>query len=490
MGILGKRTGQRLSAGETSKVPGDTPDDFRTSPAGLAALVDGSWESFPHESWSLQRMIRMSAVAKRGSKKKTPMGTMVYASDPQKFLDRFNDKVSNPLNFVLMVNENSGSVDTDVPILRVPDIAVAANVIARAFREDFKKPVIAVTGSMGKTTVKTMISNTLSYNHNVFTSNSDLNGIASLRSRILSLTNEDYAVFEVPRAILPGAEKALAPDICIITAIAEAHMEALGSLENTAKIKASLLQGLSADGIAIINIDTTHSDKLISVAYDNTDNVITYGESSDADLSLTEYDPEKKEIHATFQGNEFRYTLGLSGKHNAFNSLATLATIISLNLDPRDYLDTFAQLEAIVGRGKVRKSSFSGNNTTIIDQTFNANPISMRAAIKDFSEQYSRCHQIMVLGDMLELGPSSEDLHEDLVPAILECNPDKVYLVGPLMSRVWNKIPSEIKGAHVMKAEHLLQIIPYEVKNDSVILLKASHGTNLNILIDSWCELA
>ena len=487
METFGENAAERRSTKEASTVTAGTVDDFRTSSRALATLVGGSWESLPNESWVLQRMNRMSSVTGGGSRKAIPDGTLLYAGNPQKFIGRLNRAVRGSRSLVLMVAEDAGTIETDIPVLRVPNVTGAANSIARAFRDDFRSPIIAVTGSMGKTTVKTMISHILSIDHNVFTSASDFNGIASLRSRILALDNEEYAIFEVPRAVLPGAQNALAPNICIITAIAEAHMEALGSLENTARIKASLLEGLSVDGTAIINIDAIHSDVLISTAYEYTNNVITYGESREADLTLIGYSPRERGVHADIYGESVQYHLSLSGKHNALNSLAVIAALISLNLDPREYLKSFSGFQAVAGRGRASKAPGLGNHVTVVDQTFNANPISVRAAIEDFSEQYRGLHQILVLGDMLELGPSSGDLHEDLVPAVLKCSPDKVYLVGPQMGRVWDKVPAEMKGAHVMKAEHLIHIVPSEIDENSAVLMKGSHGTNLNVLVDSWC---
>lgn len=483
MPLFRKRSGKRRSSKESRNGP-RMSEDFRSSPAALAELVTGTWDSDPLESWTLQRIRRLRSASKRTNEE--DRNTLLYASRPKKFIKQFNENTRYPQQFVLMVPADSENVDTEAAVLRVPSVPVAANTIARSFRDEFAGRVIAITGSMGKTTVKTMMSTVLSRHHDVFTSHSDMNGIAAARARLLSLGAEEYAVFEVPRVILPGAEEVLRPDVVVVTAIAEAHMEALGTLENTAEVKASLLRGLTPGGSAIINRDMSYADRILEVAHEYAGTVLTYGEGPNSDIRLLDYDPVMRTVTADLRGKEFRYTIGASGRHNAINSLAVLGSLKVCGLDPVNYLDGFSEFQAVEGRGQVTDVALRGKSVTLVDQSFNANPLSIRAAVRDFSEQYQGRSRVLVLGDMLELGPTSGKLHEDLVTDITEAEPDQVYLVGPLMTGVWAHLPKEMRVAHVMKASLLLSVMPSELKDNAAVLFKASQGTGLGALVEAW----
>ncbi|WP_166429875.1 UDP-N-acetylmuramoyl-tripeptide--D-alanyl-D-alanine ligase [Nesterenkonia sphaerica] len=407
-------------------------------------------------------------------------GTLAYAHDPVKLAERFENDTQGSKDVVLMIRSDVAPPPVSCAVLRVPDVSKAANTVARKRRDAFNGAVIAVTGSMGKTTVTSMLNATLSRQHTVFSPRSDKNGMASMRSRALRLGNEDYAVLEVPRAVLPGAEQILGPDVAVITAIAEAHMEAFGSLRETAQTKATLLEGLSEEGVAVINIDAPHSEILMASANKNSDRVITYGVARDADIRLSDYDAHSRQVTAVSLDRTLKYTLGASGKHNALNSLAVLGVIEALGLDVQEHLQGLADFRAVEGRGEVTVVERPLRRLTVVDQTFNANPASVRAAMTDFAEQYSGSHRILALGDMLELGPNEAELHAELSPAIAASEPDKVYLVGPLMVNAWKALPDKIRGAHVMTPEQLIALLQADIREDAAVLLKASHGTGLN----------
>lgn len=459
------------------------PRHKRVGPGELADIVNGIWESQPDSAWALQRIQRMKVVGRRPTEGQVEPGTLAYARKPSRFSRRFEARVKGSSDVVLMVGEDEPAFQASCPVLRVKDAVEAANAVARAYRDEFAGPVVAVTGSMGKTTVSSMISMVLSQQHRVFSPRSDLNGISPIRARTLQLGDEDVAIFEVPRAALPGAEKVLGPDVAIVTGIAEAHMEALGSLVNTATTKAALLGGIRDHGTAIVNIDAPHSDILLAAARERPVNVITYGLSESADVRLLDYEPRSRTVVASFGGREYSWEIGASGRHNALNSLAVFGTLSALGLDIQGSLNELAHFGAVKGRGQLSEVSISGRTLTLVDQTFNANPASMRAALDDFAEQF-RGNRILALGDMLELGDREEELHRELVPAIVGSAPTRVYLVGRLMTQVWTELPEELRGAHVMTAEQLVAVLRQDVVEDTAILLKASHGTGLHRVVE------
>ena len=465
-----------------------TRESFRADPEVLAEVVMGSWNPAPSTEWSLRQLNSVRGWLRRQDGGGAQKGLLLYTPSPERDIAKLRSSGRDLSNIVLMTEGDAETPDSVAGALRVSNLGDSVFAIGDATRNEYAGRIIAVTGSMGKTTVQTLLSQVLAEQHSVYTRRSDLNGIRATRSRLLSLTDEDYAVFEVPRAILPGAEKVLRPDIAVITAIAEAHMEALGSLESTARRKAEILRGLPRDGTAVINRDAPFSDLIIEIAREQTSHVITYGTTAEADIRLLDYDPQSHTVTAETQGRTLSYVLGATGEHNALNSLSVIGVLQGLGLDPQAYLKTFEEFEPVQGRGKTTEVTVGDKPVTMIDQSFNANPASIRAALVDFQAQYQDRSRILILGDMKELGPESEALHADLVPDIVKSRPERVYLVGPLMAKVWANLPDDIRGAHTMTPQQLLRLIPGELEGHPAVLVKSSHDTGLYTLVEAWQE--
>lgn len=469
------------------KTGGDV-GNFRGDPDALARLVNGEWGSPPGRSWTLKRMTRARAAFRSDGRLKARTDTLVYSEKPLRDLDGVDKSPVNWSRIVLLIPRDAPQLDIPAAILRVPDVTDAIDAIAMRCRDQYAGKVVAITGSVGKTTVNSMLNTLLAKRLDAFTSGTkNGNNLRAARTNLLRVRDEDVATFEVSRAGLPGAEKLLRPDVVVITAVAEAHMEALGSLEKVAQRKAELLRGLSDTGTAIINRDTRHSETLVEIAREYTRNIITYGSSESADIRLINYDPHERRVTATYRGLEFTYVLGLSGEHNAINSLAVIAALEALGLDPAVSLEDFAQVAAVKGRGQVHEISLQGHAVTIIDQSHNANPSSMKSALRDFTQTYNDRPRTLILGDMLELGPSAHEFHAELVPHIVETKPSRVYLVGSLMREVWQRLPEELKGAHVSEFPDLLQLQLQDLQDGSVLFVKGSHSTGLGKVVNFWC---
>lgn len=460
--------------------------NFRVDPAELASLVGGTWDTPPHEAWHLGRMNSLRARLRSVRRTKARPDSLFYVESADRDLKRLADSTLDVGRAVLMVGEDAPTVENSAGILRVPDVMAAVRTISEAVRGDYSGQLIAVTGSMGKTTVQTLLSQVLGQHHSVYARRSDVNSIRLTRWRLLELEDQEYAVFEVPRAILPGAEQALCPDVAVVTAIAEAHMEALGSLESTAQRKAELLRGLSPEGTAVINRDVPYAEVLLKNAQERTTHVLTYGVTGEADIRLVSYDADSSTVTADVMGEQLSYGLGATGEHNALNSLAVVGVLRALGLDATRYLEGFAQFRAVQGRGETTEVQLEGRHATIVDQSFNANPASMRAALSDFASQYPDRPRILILGDMKEMGPTSAELHAGLAPDVIASEPTRVYLLGTEMLEVWSRLPEELRGAHAMTAQQLLRLIPGDLEENTAVLLKSSHDTGLYKLVESW----
>lgn len=374
---------------------------------------------------------------------------------------------------------------TDIPVLSVPNTRLAARELGREARKRYQEPLVAVTGTVGKSTTKDLLAHVISTTGAVMWNPGNwntLDGVPLTLMRLLEPSN--VAVVEAAHGgfvRVPGDSTAhmIRPNIAIITAIGEGHAQLGKTTEETARLKAKLFTGLSTDGLAVLNIDTPNSDILLSVARSNAASVVTYGSGEDADIRLTNYDSLLGEVTAEWRDRHFKYRLGISGEHNALNSLAVLATLDSLNFDLEQTLPHFSTFTAPRGKGSQSVVALDDGQATIIDQSYNANPTSMRATLRDFAQQFSSARRLLLLGDMLELGEDAPSLHGNIIDAVLESKPTKVYLVGPLMTELWVQLPPEIRGAHLMSARQAVSVIGDELTSGDALFIKASAGTGL-----------
>lgn len=358
--------------------------------------------------------------------------------------------------------------------------------MSAARRALFDGTVLAVTGSVGKTTVSRLLAHTLGAHERTHIARTTHNDLVTARANLFTLTDEDSAVFEVSRLGLPGAERILAPKVVVVTAIAEAHLEDFGTMEDTARAKAQLLRGLDTEGVAVINIDAPHSDLIIDVAREQTEHIVTYGTSEVADVRLISYDPSSGGITARVDGEDFSYTIGMTGEHNALNSLAAFAVLRGLGRDRQRYLDAVSGFAAVEGRGETREMVVDGHRITVVDESFNANPTSMRATVEGFSRRYSDRRRLLVLGDMQELGPETARFHADLADVVAASDAAKVFLMGPLMAGLWGGLPDAQRGAHTMTVDQLLALLPQELEDGDAVLVKSSHSTGLDRVVREW----
>lgn len=447
----------------------------------LVELLDGRWQRRPPDNWTLSQLSSARRAANRSS---SQPGTLVYTGRSTKSLRRLQRTVGASRNVAVLSDQDLESEDIDLPVLQVADVREALDRLGREARKTFGGSVIAITGSAGKTTTKSIIQHVLSPRFSIF--NAKGNYLSAIRSQTLQMAAENVALFEVARVSLPGAEQFLSPDIVVITSISEAHMEGLGTLEDVAKTKAILLEGLGKRGTAIINMDAPYAEILLDKARTHAGAIITYGESKEADLRLVSDEYHRREVTVAHHGEELTYTLGLSGKHNALNSLSVLCVLSAMGLKLDDYLERFETIEPVSGRGDVSELALGGRKVTLVDQSYNANPGSMKAALVEFGQAYPDQRKILVLGDMAELGPTGPELHHELVETVLSANPAQVFLVGPLMGEVWKELPQDIQGLHSIDAAPVATFLPRHLEDGDVIMVKASNSTGLANAVKTW----
>jgi UDP-N-acetylmuramoyl-tripeptide--D-alanyl-D-alanine ligase len=366
-------------------------------------------------------------------------------------------------------------------------------------RERFNGRVTAVTGSVGKTTTKEMLRIALSAFGSVHAAVASYNNhwgvpltlariprAANASSRSPRTSGDAFCVVEIGMnhagEIAPLARLAR-PHVAVITTVEAAHIGYLGGMEAIAEEKAAILQGLDAAGVAVLPADSPWFPLLRDRA--GSHRVVGFGSSPGAAVRLTQV--EAGAAYSTFvvdiAGRELRVRLNAPGRHMAMNAVATLATIVGHDLDPAVAAAALESFAALPGRGAHRRLSLPGGVALLLDESYNANGASMRAAL-DVLRLQPATRRVAVLGDMLELGDSGPAEHSALADDVVRCA-DLVFTCGPLMRRLFDAIPPALRGHHAEDAAALAPIAAARIESGDAILVKGSLGSRMKTVVSA-----
>ncbi len=375
----------------------------------------------------------------------------------------------------------------NAPVLIVPDVLGGLRDLAAASRARSHAKVVAVTGSVGKTSTKEALRLALSADGETHASVASYNnhwGVPLSLARCP--VSARYAVFEIGMnhaGEITPLTKLVRPHIAIVTTIAPVHLEFFGTLEKIADAKAEIFTGLEQDGVAVLNRDNAQFDQLARAAKAAGAQVVTFGEHADAQARLVKsaLHPDCTCVKADILGHEVAYKLGAPGKHLVFNSLAVLAAASLAGADLALAALSLAKLQPAAGRGTRITLKAPGGNVVLIDESYNANPASMRAAVALLAQAQTgqRGRRIAVLGDMLELGAQGEALHRDLAPALAEAKIDLVFCSGPQMRALFEALPSNQRGGYAESAAQLEPNVLDAIHGGDVIMVKGSLGSKM-----------
>jgi UDP-N-acetylmuramoyl-tripeptide--D-alanyl-D-alanine ligase len=276
------------------------------------------------------------------------------------------------------------------------------------------------------------------------------------------------------------------PHLALITAIAPAHIENLGSEEAIADAKAEIFEGLEPDGVAVIPNDTPHRDRLVRAARRFAGTIVTFG-TGDADvhaLHAVRSSEGGSLIAAALLESELTFTISQRGEHWVSNSLAVLAAVDALGLDIAVAGLALADLGGLQGRGERHRLRVAGGEALLIDESYNANPASMAATLKSLGSEVGVERRIAVLGPMRELGAHSEALHAGLAPAVLDAGVDRLILIGdemrPLAEQIVGKVGVELAASAAEAAQALLSML----RPGDAVLVKASNSVGLAKVVE------
>ena len=398
-----------------------------------------------------------------------------------------------------LVSRVPDNVAADAPLLMVDDVLKGLEALGMAARARTQARVVAITGSVGKTSTKEMLRAILGDQGRTHASVASYNnhwGVPLTLARMPADTQ--FAIFEIgmnhPGEIAPLSEM-VQPHVAMITTVAPAHMEAFESLDGIAREKADIVAGLMPAGAAILPADVPTIDILVQAALAKGATIVGFGETADAfRLTALEMHHDVTVIQARLRGAPAVLRLNTLGRHFAVNAMGVLAAVEALSGDPtRAAVDLF-RWHPPAGRGRRETVSLDPADTNayfeLIDDAYNANPASMAAALEvlaasDRQEQTRQGpRRIAILGDMLELGQEEAQIHAQLAGNNHLLTLDVVHCVGPRMRACYDALPAAIRGRWVQEAQELASGLGELIAPGDRVLVKGSLGSKVSLIVD------
>jgi UDP-N-acetylmuramoyl-tripeptide--D-alanyl-D-alanine ligase len=382
----------------------------------------------------------------------------------------------------------------DLPLLLVDDPLKALERIGVAARARSHAKIIAVTGSVGKTSTKEMLRGALSATAETHASAASFNnhwGVPLTLSRLS--TSAGFGVFEIGMnhagEITPLVGM-VRPHVAIVTSIAASHLGHFKSLDEIADAKAEIFSGLVPGGHAVINRDTPYFEKLANVARSHgVSSIIGFGLHADAEVRLEALAlrPDCCCITASIMGEKVIYKLGMPGEHMALNSLAVLAAAKLSGADLARAALALSDAKPAKGRGGQIQLCHPDGLITLLDESYNANPASVGAALALLAAipTGKNGRRVAVLGDMLELGVFGPDLHRDLAREIEVNRIDRVHLAGPLMKHLWDALPPTKRGLYSNQSSDMIEDLTPDLRAGDCVMVKGSLGSKMGPVVEA-----
>jgi UDP-N-acetylmuramoyl-tripeptide--D-alanyl-D-alanine ligase len=378
------------------------------------------------------------------------------------------------------------------PHVLVDDTFAALQALGRASRERSRAIIIGVTGSVGKTSTKEALYAALDRNrpcrvHRSVKSYNNHTGVPLSLARMPR--NAEFAVLEMGMnnaGEIAALVRQVRPHVALITAIAPAHIENLGSEEAIADAKAEIFEGLEAHGVAIIPNDTPQRDRLVKAARRHAERIITFG-SGDADVHAVHAVSAESGgslISAALLERELTFTISQRGEHWVSNALAVLAAVEAIGADVALAGLALADLGGLKGRGERHVVRIEGGELLLIDESYNANPASMAATLKSLGAERDVARRIALLGPMRELGEHGDALHAGLAPAVLAAKVDRLILIGDEMRPLDEALGDRVPVDRVDGVEDAMDALMRIVRPGDAVLVKASNSVGLAKLVE------
>ncbi|MDM9620957.1 UDP-N-acetylmuramoylalanyl-D-glutamyl-2,6-diaminopimelate--D-alanyl-D-alanine ligase [Rhizobium sp. S96] len=379
-----------------------------------------------------------------------------------------------------------------VPMIVVEDVLAALGKLGLAARARSRAQIIAVTGSVGKTTTKEMLRRVLSPSGKVHASVASFNNHWGVPLTLARMPLDTYfGVFEVgmnhPDEIRPLV-KMIEPHVAVITTIAPAHLGNFKSIKEIATAKAEIFEGVVPGGHVVLNRDNDQFNFLDRTAQSlGIGHIHSFGQHAKAEFRLAEFNgaDQSSTLWITIDGETKEVAIGAPGRHIAENALAALGVVTIVGADLQQAIAALATLQPEKGRGRRHKLSINHGTFTVVDESYNANPASMRAAIAVLASSVptGTGRRIAVLGDMLEMGDYAQKVHSDLAGPLLAAGIEHVWLAGPEMVALKESLPESVQVEHREKTEDLIEYVLDSVAPGDVLMVKSSLGIGFGKIV-------
>jgi UDP-N-acetylmuramoyl-tripeptide--D-alanyl-D-alanine ligase len=378
-----------------------------------------------------------------------------------------------------------------LPHVLVGDTMAALKALARVARARTEAQIIGVTGSVGKTTTKEMLFTALDrcapgQAHRSVKSYNNHTGVPLSLARMPADTR--YGVFEMGMSgagEIAALTRLVRPHVAVVTAIASAHVEQLGSLEAIADAKSEIFAGLESGGTAILPFGTPYRERLLAAAQAHAARIVTFGfeEGADARPLYAVNGPDGTMVTARIGEAQISFTLPLPGQHMVANALAVLAAVDAVGGDLALAALALSEMQGLRGRGERHRIAVGGGEALLIDESYNANPASMEATLAVLGAEPVRGRRIAVLGTMRELGGASAAAHAGLAGPVRAAGVSRLILVGEEMAALAKALGAEIDLSHVADAAAARDVLKSDIAPGDAILVKGSNAVGLSALV-------
>lgn len=408
------------------------------------------------------------------------------------------DALSGGAALAVVAADRAGQMPPDAPLLVVPDVLDGLRELGRAARARSRAKIVAVTGSVGKTGTKEALRLVLSTEGQTHASVASYNNHWGVPLSLARLpVSARFGVFEIGMnhagEITPLA-RLVRPHVAIVTTIEPVHLEYFGAIEAIADAKAEIFSGIEPRGHAVLNRDNAQFERLRERAAAAGVVVVSFGSHPKADACLREVALQANcsTVRASILGADVTYKVGAPGRHLVMNSLAVLAAASLVGADLALSAVALAGLRPLAGRGQQHMVDVTGGSMLVIDESYNANPASMRSALAVLGRAPvgTNGRRIAVLGDMLELGAAGAQLHRDLLEPLLAHAIDLVFCCGAQMHSLWQALPSERRGGYAESSSKLEAEVLAAVRAGDVAMVKGSLGSRMGPIVKALRERA
>ena len=382
----------------------------------------------------------------------------------------------------------------DAPAVNVTSVQAALEDLAKAARARSKAKRIGVTGSVGKTSVKEMLAVICTAQGRTHASQKSFNNHWGVPLTLASMPkNAEYGVFEMGMnhaEELRGLTAIVKPDIAVITTVAAGHLEFFDSVDQIALAKAEILDGLDAGGIGIVNADNPYTRLIEDYAAQRGVRLLSFGTSEAAETRIlsTAQTAAGSTSKIRVLGETITLNLNMAGAHWVSNAACALLVAAKAGIAPKAAAKALAGMHGIGGRGLTQNIKINGYAINLIDESYNANPASMAAAISVLG--LSKGRKIAVLGDMLELGKNAKKIHADLAGPLNDSGIDLVFTCGQYMKALHAALPEKLRGAHTENSQELAVVLATELQADDVVSVKGSLGSKMSVIIEALKSLS